>query len=437
MNYKIISVIVLFALALFPQISISQTTLSFEQAVEILLKNNYSISVFSDQVQISKNNTTRGNAGFLPSVSINSNGSFNNNNTYLKFSSGSDIDRKGANSNSFNTGIGLGWTVFDGMKMFASYEKLKSIQNQQFLNLKIEIENNIVNLASIYFDIVKQQKLIDATNQSIKLNDERIKITQTKLNIGSGSKLELLQAKADLNTQKSNLLKYQTTLENLKASLNQLLSYPVNNIIDVLDTIPLNPNFSYDELKKTITYNNSQVLFAKNNIDIAKNLLKESKSSMYPTIGLNANYNFINSKNQVGLVLLNQTLGFNAGFTASWKLFDGYKNRSLISNSRIALHQNQTLFTQSTSIVETALYKAWVEYSNSLKALKLEEENIEIVSENIEIAMERYRIGSSTSIELMTAQKSFEDGIARLISARYFTKMAEIELMRLNGDLIK
>ena len=67
----------------------------------------------------------------------------------------------------------------------------------------------------------------------------------------------------------------------------------------------------------------------------------------------------------------------------------------------------------------------------------LEEENIVLVRENLFIARERYRLGISTFIEMREAQQNLADASSRLIQARYNTKAAEIELLRLRGDIVR
>ena len=67
----------------------------------------------------------------------------------------------------------------------------------------------------------------------------------------------------------------------------------------------------------------------------------------------------------------------------------------------------------------------------------LEEENIQLAKENTMIALERFRQGVSTYLELREAQKSLEDAYNRLIAARYNTKLAETQLMQLRGELVR
>ena len=71
------------------------------------------------------------------------------------------------------------------------------------------------------------------------------------------------------------------------------------------------------------------------------------------------------------------------------------------------------------------------------KLLTLEEENILLAKENVNIALERFKQGISTNLELREAQISLEQGYDRLIAARYNTKVAETELLKLHGNIIR
>ena len=415
----------------------AQETLNLEQALETALKNNYAIGIARVQSAAATNNNNIGNAGFLPSVVFNASNSLSNNNTKQEYSNGLNINKSGVGSTGLNAGVALNWTLFDGFKMFATHQRLKEIEAQGLINIKVQIENTVAAIVGAYYDVVRQTQLIKATNDNIKIYEERIKIAQKKADIGSGSRIDLLQAKVDLNTQKAALLKLRIALDNAKASLNQLLSRPGDQEFMVNDSIVVNYAPAYSELKKTLVTNNNQLLFAQKNSSISEQLVKESQSQRLPQIEVNAIYNFSQTKNQVGLVLLNQNLGLNIGLTASWTLFNGFKTRTQVRNAYFMVQQNELLYKQTNTIVEAALIRAWKTFNYSVEAMKLEEDNILLARENVNIAMERFRIGSSTSIELMFAQKSYEEALSRLLAARYDAKLAETELKRLNGELVK
>jgi outer membrane protein TolC len=75
-------------------------------------------------------------------------------------------------------------------------------------------------------------------------------------------------------------------------------------------------------------------------------------------------------------------------------------------------------------------------YQNSIDLITLERENLGVARENAEIALERYRLGNSNALELREAQRNAVEAETRMIDAIYNTKIAEIELMRLSGQVV-
>ncbi|MBI2269755.1 MAG: TolC family protein [Bacteroidetes bacterium] len=415
----------------------AQENLTLDNAIEIALKNNYAIAIAKATTSIAANNNTYGNAGFLPQVSLNASGSLSSVNTKQEYASGLKIDRQGVSSNNINSGVSLNWTIFDGFRMFATKEKLNELQAQGELNLKMEIENNLSGIIIAYYNIVRQQQLIKAMYESVKVSEERIRIAQKKTEIGSASKLDLLQAKVDLNTQRSAILKLKTDLSNAKASLNLLLARSNEADFIVADSIPLNFKVSYNDLKTSVPKLNDSLLYAQKNILISQKVLKEVNALRLPQIGINTTYNFSKTNNQVGFALINQNLGWNGGLSIYWNLFNAFKTNILYRNAQQQTMITKYQFDQTQKQVETSLLKAWNNYQNSLEALLLEEENSAVAKENLAVALERFRIGNATNVDMNLAQKSFEDAASRRLSARYDAKVAETTLMKLNGELVK
>src|ERR1035437_5812693 len=421
----------------FPLNSFAQQALTLDQAISITLKNNFSILIAKSQSDINSNDVSLGNAGMLPQVSFNASGSAASNTTQQHYSSGLDVNKTGVGSNNINSSVALTWTLFDGMKMFATYDKLKELKAMGELNLKIQIENNIAQVIRAYYDVVRQKQLIRATSQLISIYEEREKISQTKFNVGSGSKLEVMQAKVDRNEQESKLLKLQTSLFNAKAALNQLLARNSESDFDAGDSITLAYNPKYEDLKTSAEKQNNGLLFSEKNIKVSDYSLKAIRAQRFPVIGVNANYVFSRSENQAGFVLLNQNLGFNTGFSATWNLFNGFETNRQVKDAQIQMMVSKMQYDMTKTQLENSLATAYRNFEQAKEALKLEEDNSVIAKENVDVALESFRIGKTSTLELKDVQKSFEDAQTRLVNARYDAKSAETELMRLNGMLVK
>ena len=426
-----------FGLCLVSVTSAQTSKITIEQAIELALKNNYEISIAKNNSLEAINNNTLGNAGMLPKVDLNASGSFANNATKQEFSNGLVVDKSGVQSKNITTGAYLTGTIFDGLKLFATHQKLQDLESMGELNAKIQIENTFVQVVSAYYSIVMQKQIINGLKENIDVSEERLKIAQKKFDIGAIPKGDVLQAKVDLNALKSAIMRQNTLLSGAKQELNQLMIQPVDQEIDVLDSIPLMNQYKYEDLKNSIMANNSDLLFAQKNIEISKYLIREGKSTYYPKLNLNANYIFSRAQNQAGFTLLNQNLGLNLGFTASWTVFNGFNNANNVKNLQLNLENTNYEYENLKTLTQLGLVKAFNKYQDDIAILKLEEENQLLAKENLGIALERFRLGASTSIELKVAQQSYEDSINRLSDARFNSKLSETQLLKLSGGIIK
>lgn len=417
--------------------SMAQGQFTLEEAIELGMKSNYDIAVMNNNSEIEANNNTLGNAGMLPVIDINASANFANNATKQKFYTGQDLDRTGVHSNNVTTGVYLTWTLFNGLKMFATHQQLSALEGMGKLSSKIQIENTLESIITTYFNVVKQKQLINGLEENIKISEERLTIAQKKLDIGSGSKLDVLQAKTDMNAQTSVLIRQRTLLEELKTGLNQLVARPAETAFDVSDSIPVQFQMNYEDLKTNYQKNNLNLLYAKENITLSAHQLRATQGDISPVINLNANYLFSRAESGAGQLLFNRNLGFNYGLTATWRIFNGFNLNNRIKNAQLQVENATVNYNNVQSQIEQQLLVAFKHFQDDKKILDLEEDNLKLVKEAVNIALERFRIGSSNSIELKEIQQTYVDALVRLTEARYTAKVSETKLMKLNGNLVK
>ena len=165
----------------------AQEMLTLEEAIATALKNNYDIKLINNDLLIAKNNVNLGNAGLLPAVdaSFSEGGSLQN--TTRTQSSGAQQTLNGVRNTNMGYGVALGWTIFDGFQMFANYDRLKELQKQGEVNAKATILTTISSVVNAYFTVVRQQQLVLAKDSAIDVSRLRLRIANSKLEIGRGS----------------------------------------------------------------------------------------------------------------------------------------------------------------------------------------------------------------------------------------------------------
>jgi outer membrane protein TolC len=372
----------------------------------------------------------------LPRVDINAGSSMASNKTRQEFANGLNVNQSGVGSQNLNAGAFLTWTIFDGMKMFATKERLNLLEQQGELSMKLEMEQQIELLTLLYFQAVRQEQLMKGIRATIQVNEERIKLYERKLEIGAGSNVELIQAKLDYNAQKSNLLSQKSLLSEYKSNLLALLKTDANASVEV-DTIFEFENIkSLEEIKQKIEQSNQSVMLAKRNVQVQTQLLKESQSLVLPRVGLTSAYNFARNENAAGFSLLNQNLGYNFGVNLSWNIFNGFNTRNQIKVGKFAVQNSQIEVDKMKFTFYNAAFSAYQKMLNDQEILTLEEENIQLAQEALNISLARLKIGLGNYLEIKESQSTYEESITRLVNARYNLKQSETTIKKLMGTLV-
>jgi outer membrane protein len=414
----------------------SQQVFTLENAIDRALSKNFSIRIARNESEIKNNDASAGNAGMLPQVDANGAYVSSTNSTKQEYSNGTEVNKDGARQTVTSAGVTLDWVLFDGMKMFASYDKLKSLSEQGKIDLKIQVEQVIEEVYKTYYGVVRESQLLKALQESFRFYEDRLSIAEKKYNIGSSSKLDFLQSKVDLNAQQAAILQQQENLTIVRTELNRLLAFPVDSNYSVSDSIIINYNPDYATLKGNLS-GNFQLQSIEKNISISNYSLKEIRGQRFPIISGNAGYLFSDSKNDAGFFARNQNTGVQFGITARYNLFNGFNTSRQIKNAKLGLLNSQLQLEQTTHSLNADLIIAYEHFKNSSDRLKLEESNIGYAQENAAVFTESFRLGSANALQVKQAQESLNAALARLVNARYDTKIAEVILMRLTGQLVK
>lgn len=411
-------------------------TLSLDKAIEIAFYNNYGISIAKSQSQIAENNTSYGNAGFLPNISATGRHTSSIDNVNSQYISGNSVERTGAKSDNTNLDISLNWTIFDGFKMFTTYEQLSRLNEIGHFNLKIQLEQTISNLVLLYFEIIKQKNFIEAANETLDYSRLRVKITQDKYELGSASKFELMQAKVDLNADISDSIRKSIILKNMKQNMLEILADNDLKEFTIVDKITINKNLQVEELIESALVSNTNLQKERTNIEIAKLNTNLARSEYWPELSLFGNYNYNKLEAESGFLLSNQKNGFSYGLQLSVDIFSGLNRNRKIQNAEIEIEIAENKFEQEKLDLLTQISELYNNYLRANTLSDLEEENFKTASDNLELAKDQLTLGAYSPLEYRNAQVGFSNAHKRLIESKYESKKAEIQLIRLAGKFI-
>ena len=170
----------------------AQNQLSVEQAITAALENNFDIQLLRNDSSSYALDKSYARAAFLPRLNATGGLTFNNNNQKQKFSDGTKRESNGIRSNNISGSVQLNWTIFDGLKMFATRDKLAQFVQLGELNIKNQMVTTVSAVINNYYNIVRQKQQLKAIEEQMGINEERVKVSEKKLSVGLCAKPELL-----------------------------------------------------------------------------------------------------------------------------------------------------------------------------------------------------------------------------------------------------
>jgi len=274
------------------------------------------------------------------------------------------------------------------------------------------------------------------------LSADRLKLSQYRLDIGVGIKPDVLQAQIDYNNQKALRVNQLALIDQRKQQLNRLMNVPQNINYEVYDSILVNNDLVLGALLNNIDQTNPSLQLSKLDIDIADINVRLAKAARYPTIAFTSAYNFSrNSSNQVTnpsfqpLFTLNR--GFNYGLTASIPIFNRFNIKQQIKQAELTVDYSRLRYENEQSVVNTDILTNYRSYVAQREIVSINDSSITLARENLNIERERYRLGATTFIELRQAEENLARALSNSTTTLYNLKVAETELLRLRGDLVR
>ena len=393
----------------------AQEELTLRKCLEIGLENNYDIRIVRNGERISDNNATAANAGMVPTIDFEAgySGALDNERTTPR--EGDAWSDNGIYDQTFNAGINLNWTIFDGFRIRTNYKKLKEMQEMGTVRTRITIEDFVASLTAEYYNYVQQTLRLQNFRYAVALSRERLRITEARVSVGNFSRLDLLQARVDFNADSSKYMSQQELVSASRIRINELLANKdVNEMLCIRDSvIEVNGELKWEELLAQTLDTNASLLLAGHDNVLAELDLKTVQARNYPYLNLTTGYGYTYNRFGNGTTRSRGTLGLNAGVKLGITIFDGNRRREQ-RNARIDVENAQLTRERLEQSLRANLSNFWQAYRNNLEVIQLEKENLIAAKENYEIAMERYLLGDLPGIEMREAQKSLLDAEERI-----------------------
>ena len=424
-----------------------QKFISKEEALELVLENNFGIKVSKNTTEIVKNNSSILNSGYLPSLSISSGGNYTGSDTEIAFpgqfdDQGNPIPNRvfeDQETQRFNAGLNLNYTLFDGLGRRYTYKRLKEEYALSELQLRETIEFTTLQLFEVYFNIAQLTESQKISQETLDISKDRLRRAEVAFIHGQGNKLSVLNAQVDVTNDSISLIQVNQQLGNTKRDLNLLMNQPINQDFDVGLDISFINSLQIESWLETAEQFNIELLKQKSNSQINAYDIKINQSGYLPTVGLIGSYGWNLNKSPATAFFPgtnNTTYSLGIGASLSWNIFDGGRTLTRVKNAKLSFN-NQELIQQETKMsFERNLENALQNSINTKEIFEIQNKQVETATYNFERSEEQYKLGSITAIEFRQAQINLANAQNQRTIAKYRAKLSELQLIQITGQLL-
>jgi outer membrane protein TolC len=406
-------------------------------AVTVALKNNLGIQIARNNLTIAGINNSYGVAGGLPVVSATA--TDQEQATSLKQEYANPANNKSSNnafSNGLSASVNGSMLLYNAGRIATVKKRLDTIESQSRMQLSSRALVLINNVTLKYYDIIRQQSYARTLRQSIEATRQRLDIVKAQQSVGVANNADLFQSQVDLNTAIQNLQAQQLVVDQGKTDLLTMMNLNPDSAIAIEDTIVVDTTMRLGAILDAVQAANPDVIAADQQIVINQFIEKETGSLRYPSLYVNAGYNFNRTKNSVGFSLLNQNYGPYVGVALNIPIFNGgiYRRQEQVEEMNVKNAQlvRDTLIQNYTSNA----VKSWQAYNNNLQQLQTAGANYELSQKLLNLVLQRFQLRQATIVDVKNAQQSFENAGYILINVSFAAKSAEVQLKRYANQLV-
>lgn len=417
--------------------SFAQDKMSLNNVILQALESNRNIQISKNSVIIKENLTSLGQAGLLPSINASGLADYGNDNYKTQLiGSQTTVETTGVQSTLLNASINLNYTIFSGFGNKHTYEKLKTNINLADAESKVNIENIILQVAANYYNVIRTKENYNAVLKSIEISQKRYELAKARNDYSGGTKLEMLNVKVDLNKDSVILYDAKLSKENSQLSLNKLIGFPLDTVINLDNDFSVDNNYIYEDLKQQMMSQNYELSSLKYKEQVSILDYKITKSTFYPTLNLGSSYSYTNNNSASTGFDVYKTNGLGVNLSLNIPIYNGGRKQAAVNNTKIIM-ENVALQTEELSLLlELELLSAYKDYQNSLQKVNMEQTSVETAKLNFELTQERHQLGQVLSTEFRQAQLNLLMTENSLNNSKYNAKLAELEIIKLSGILL-
>jgi outer membrane protein len=281
-----------------------------------------------------------------------------------------------------------------------------------------------------YFAVLRARELIGLNEERIRQAEEQLDAAERRLQVGRATRSDVLRARLQLSNARQGLLDAAMQRRAAMYTLGQVVG--VMGPVTVAGSPSLEPGplaLDRDALRALVLEASPTVVSALADVGVAEAQRAQARAQYFPTIGVSGGYNWSNQE----LGLDQGLTSWNTRLSVSYPIFNGLQREAAADRAGSQLRLARARADDAARGAVAQLESLIAALDLAAERLAILRESVEVAGEDYRVQQERYELGSSTILELVSSQIALIQAEYDLVNARYDYQIARAELESLVG----
>ncbi len=353
---------------------------------------------------------------------------------YVNYPS-SDVDKN--NSYSGNYSINANWTVFDGGQRNKAIKQQK-LQNEMDKLSTEQGEDDIqIAIVQTYMQVLYAMESVRINENTVETSKAQRDRAEELYKAGSISLVDFSQLESQYSTDKHQLVVAQTSLDNYKLQLKQLLELDITQDIelslsDIEETWVLAPLPDKQVIYTTSLAVMPQIKSSELSLENAELEKQKAKASYWPTVSMNAgvgtghlsgtNYSFGNK--------IWNNFNESFGITIKIPIFTNRENKTAYNKAKLAITTSQLELINSQKELLKTVEGIYLDATSAQSQYLSAKERLSYVQQSFKLTEEQFFLGMKNTLEMLTEKNNLLSAQQEVLQSKYMAIMS-IQLLNI------
>jgi outer membrane protein len=414
----------------------AERVLSLRECIDLALENNPDMGMARQSLKKSESNVLYGYGNLLPNLQVDfyAGHRYYGPSSVLIDDSGRPVQSQGFDYEDYTFRIGSDVVLWDGGANYARLRQTK--HNREGAKEELQYNYDMISATVIraYYNLVRFKKLTEVAEESVNQAKQSLDRTDALLEVGSGTRADVLKAKVRHSNTKLDLIRARNQVELAREELIALLNLDDYTGLGVDTSLVMSMDVPDPGSEVSFAMGNrSDLRGLRAYLDGADAGVRVAQSGWLPTFGANFGYYWSDRQMAENLNFFSNEYSWNVTAYMRLNVFDRFWTSANVKTAKADYRISEYQLEKSKLNAVKEIKSLIIVINEAIEREAVATETVEQAREDVRLAEERHRVGAGTMLDTIAAEVALTQAKADVIGAKCDYLIAIADLDRATG----